>query len=61
MIDFLSPVSKAVIAHKEVLPQGVLGKEIAVHARKGQLPSLANVKFAIFWSFRKSKRCKLSR
>jgi len=48
MIDFLSPVSKAVIAHKEVLPQGVLGKEIAVHARKGQLPSLANVKFAIF-------------
>ena len=28
MIEFLTPVSKTVLAHREVLPNGVLGKII---------------------------------
>jgi len=47
MIDFLTPVSKFVLAHREVLPEGVLGKQIAVHSNKGELPGLTNVKFAL--------------
>lgn len=47
MIEFLSPVPKQVLAHREVLPQGVLGKEIAVHKSKGELPDLKGVKIAI--------------
>jgi len=47
MIEFLSPVSKKVIAHREVLHLGVLGKEIKVYHTKGDLPDLTNVKFAI--------------
>lgn len=47
MIEFLSPVSKKVIAHREVLPLGVLGKAIKVYHTKGDLPDLTNVKFAI--------------
>jgi arginase family enzyme len=47
MIDFLIPVSKSVIAHKEVLPAGVLGKQILIHSEKGELPDLEEVKFAI--------------
>ncbi|WP_339699206.1 formimidoylglutamase [uncultured Marixanthomonas sp.] len=47
MIEFLSPVSKKVIAHKEVLPEGVLGKKIETHTNLGELPDLKNVKFAI--------------
>src|SRR5690554_4747006 len=48
MIDFLSPVSKKVLAHREVLPPGTLGKLIRVHAEKGELPSFEGIKFAIF-------------
>ena len=47
MIEFLTPVSKAVLAHREVLPNGVLGKNIAVYGNEGELPDLKNVKFAI--------------
>jgi len=47
MIEFLTPVSKTVLAHREVLPNGVLGKNIRVHANTGELPDLKNVKFAI--------------
>ena len=47
MIEFLTPVSKTVLAHREVLPNGVLGKNIRVHANTGELPDLENVKFAI--------------
>ena len=47
MIEFLSPVSKVVLAHREVLPKGTLGKQIAPHAHSGQLPDLKKVKFAI--------------
>lgn len=47
MIEFLSPVSKKVLAHREVLPSGTLGKQIDVHAKKGEFPSFKGVKFAI--------------
>ena len=47
MIEFLSPVSKKVIAHREVLPLGVIGKQIELHARAGDLPDLDGVSFAI--------------
>ncbi|MDN3725246.1 formimidoylglutamase [Aequorivita sp. SDUM287046] len=47
MIEFLSPVSKKVLAHREILPPGTLGKQIEVHSKKGELPNLKNVKFAL--------------
>ena len=47
MIEFLTPVSKTVLAHREVLPNGVLGKNIRVYANTGELLDLENVKFAI--------------
>src|SRR5690606_23583387 len=47
MIEFLSPVSKKVLAHREILPVGTLGKQIEVHAKTGELPNLKDVKFAI--------------
>jgi len=47
MIDFLIPVSKSVLAHREILPEGVLGKQIAVHRKKGELLDLTNIKFAL--------------
>ncbi|MEM7085135.1 MAG: formimidoylglutamase [Bacteroidota bacterium] len=47
MIEFLSPVSKKVVAHREVLPMGVLGKQIAIHSKKGELPDLKDVSFAL--------------
>ena len=48
MIEFLTPVSKPVIAHREVLPIGTIGKQLFVHTIKGELPDLEDVKFAIF-------------
>ena len=50
MIEFLSPVSKSIIAHREMLPTGTIGKHLLVHTIKGELPDLTNVKFAIFGS-----------
>ncbi len=47
MIDFLTPVSKSVLAHREVLPNGTLGKQLAIHITKGELPELTNIKVAI--------------
>ncbi len=47
MIEFLSPVSKKVLAHREILPPGTLGKEIEIHATKGELPDLKEVKCAL--------------
>ena len=47
MIDFLTPVSKSVVAHREILPSGVLGKQILMHLKAGELPDLKDVKFAI--------------
>ncbi|PVW17194.1 formimidoylglutamase [Marixanthomonas spongiae] len=47
MIEFLSPISKKTIAHKEVLPEGVLGKQIDAHTAEGELPDLQHTKFAL--------------
>ncbi|MBT0606753.1 formimidoylglutamase [Aequorivita echinoideorum] len=47
MIEFLSPVSKKVLAHREILPPGTLGKQIEVHSKIGELPDLKNTKFAL--------------
>jgi formiminoglutamase len=47
MIEFLSPVSKSVTAHREVLPLGVLGKKIKIHSELGEIPDLKDVKIAI--------------
>ena len=47
MIEFLTPVSKSVLAHREILPNGVLGKKIEAHSIKGELPGLKQVKFAL--------------
>ncbi|MCH7784784.1 MAG: formimidoylglutamase [Bacteroidetes bacterium] len=47
MIDFLTPVSKSVLAQKEVLPIGVLGKQINTYNKKGDFPEFTNVRFAI--------------
>lgn len=47
MIEFLSPVSKKVLAHREILPLGTLGKQIEIHFKLGELPDLRDVKFAI--------------
>ncbi|NNM23600.1 MAG: formimidoylglutamase [Flavobacteriaceae bacterium] len=47
MIEFLAPVSKSVIAHREVLPQGVLGKSILIHSKQGDIPDLEDVRFAL--------------
>jgi len=47
MIEFLSPVSKKVIAHRELIPIGSLGKVINIHQNKGVLPSLEGVTIAI--------------
>jgi len=47
MNEFLSPVSKQVHADREVLPVGTLGKVIALHSSKGDLPDLADASFAI--------------
>lgn len=48
MIEFLSPVSKQVVAHREILPVGVFGKQILLHRDAGDLPDLKDVKFALF-------------
>src|SRR5690606_38025630 len=47
MREFLSPVSKKVNAHREILPPGTLGKQIETHSKTGELPVLKDVKFAL--------------
>ncbi|GEQ85434.1 arginase [Patiriisocius marinistellae] len=48
MKEFFSPVSKSVIAHREFLPIGTLGKEILIHSASEISIDLNNVKFALF-------------
>lgn len=48
MIEFLSPVSKKIMANREILPPGTLGKQIEAYSKTGELPDLKDVKFAIF-------------
>jgi arginase family enzyme len=47
MIEFLSPVSKQVLAHREILPEGVLGKQIKIHSKSGSLPATDKAGFAL--------------
>lgn len=46
-IEFLTPVSNAVLAHKEVLPSQALGNSIQIHTLTDGVPELENVKLAI--------------
>ncbi|WP_347373937.1 formimidoylglutamase [Aequorivita sp. Q41] len=48
MIDFLVPISKKILAHREILPPGTLGKQIEIYSEIGEFPSIEGVKFAIF-------------
>jgi len=45
--NFLTPVSDAVLAHKELTAQQALGKKIKVHSRKNGIPDLEGVQMAI--------------
>ncbi len=47
MIEFLSPVSKKVMAHREILPPGMLGKQIEAYSKIEGLPNLKDAKFAL--------------
>ena len=47
MIEFLTPVNKQIVAHREILPDGVLGKSIDIHQASGELPDLKGVDFAL--------------
>ena len=45
--NFLSPVSDAVLAHKELLAPQALGKKIKVHSKQHGIPDLENIQLAI--------------
>ena len=45
--NFLTPVSDAVLAHKELIAQQALGKKIKVHSRQHGIPDLDGVQLAI--------------
>jgi len=47
MIEFLTPVTKQIVAHREVLPDGVIGKSIDMYQDAEELPDLTGVTFAI--------------
>lgn len=47
MQEFFSPIDKAVLAHREMLPDHVLGKQIAVHSKRNGFPNSFQYKFAI--------------
>ena len=45
--NFLSPVSDAVLAHKELLSQQALGRKIRIHSKQEGLPELDGIDIAI--------------
>ncbi|WP_299521330.1 formimidoylglutamase [Winogradskyella sp.] len=45
--NFLTPVSDAVLAHKELIAQQALGKKIKIHSRQNGIPDLDDVQLAI--------------
>ena len=47
MVEFFVPVSKAVLAHREVLPEGTLGKKMTIYAVHGDFPDIEKNAFAI--------------
>src|SRR5690606_24910275 len=46
-VEFLTPVSNAVLAHKEVLPSQALGNSIRIHTNSDGIPDLEGVQLAI--------------
>ncbi len=47
MFNFLSPVSDAVLAHKQLLPEQSLGNRIKLHSAQEGIPELEDIKIAI--------------
>ncbi|MFT4611315.1 MAG: formiminoglutamase [Glaciecola sp.] len=45
--NFLSPVSDAVLAHNELLPEQALGKKMKIHSTQNGIPDLDGVTLAI--------------
>ncbi|GAA4279689.1 formimidoylglutamase [Gaetbulibacter aestuarii] len=45
--SFLSPVSDAVLAHNELLPEQALGKKLKIHSAQNGIPDLDDVQLAI--------------
>jgi arginase family enzyme len=48
MQDFFAPVNKSVLAHREILPENVLGKQLQIYTQRNGFPELADCKFAVF-------------
>lgn len=48
MQEFFTPVSKTVLAHREILPEQVLGKQIAIHSQRNGFPEISDCKIALF-------------
>lgn len=48
MQEFFTPVSKSVLAHREILPELVLGKQIAIHSQRNGFPEFSNCKLVLF-------------
>jgi len=47
MKQYLRPVSKAVCAHREILPDGVLGKQVCLYQQEQEFPDFTTFKFAL--------------
>jgi arginase family enzyme len=47
MIEFLSPISKAVLAHREIQPDHSLGKKMVVHSKQQGFPDTSDCEIAI--------------
>ncbi len=47
MKQYLRPVSKAACAHREILPAGVLGKQIGLYQNEEEFPEVSKFKFAL--------------
>jgi len=56
MEDFFTPVSKAVIAHRELLPENTLGKKLVLHSQKNNFPDISSSKIVIF-GVSESRKC----
>ncbi len=46
--EFLMPVEEVLLAHSQLLPRQVLGRNIAIHSRRSGLPQFDGVQVAIF-------------
>lgn len=48
MQEFFTPVSKSVLAHRELLPEHVLGKQVQVYSQRSGFPEMEHCKIVIF-------------